>query len=106
MVSVRRPDGNPIELPLRELARRVAWYAVADEVLVRRLEAHDVAEDVVVRACGVEHVVAVQVLGIERAVALGAAAAEIAPGKDRHRGAEDSLAERQVGHRSDPGRHQ
>src|SRR4051794_29283381 len=70
--------------------------AIADVVLVSRNQADDVAKDVLVGARGVEDVVAVQILGIQRPITVGAATAQVAPGKDRHRCAQLALAEWQV----------
>ncbi len=84
-------DRDAIQLPGAPRVRD----AVPHEAGAGR-EIHDVAEDVLVRAGEIEAGVAVQVLGVEHAVAVGAARAQVAPGKERHRVAERPDAEGQL----------
>ena len=72
--------------------------AVPDEEIVVG-EVHHVAEDVLVGAGGVEHGIAVEVLGVEHAVAPGAPAAQVSPWEERHRVGEHAVAERERLHR-------
>ena len=77
-------DRDPVELPHGDHVSLLVLGGDAvpyEEVVVRQV--HDVAKHVLVGPVGVEHSIAVQVLRIELAVAPGAAAAEVAPGKER-----------------------
>ena len=92
----RLPDGNPVELPRRGAALGVGrGHAVSHEERAGR-EVHDVPEDVLVGSGEIEALIAVQVLGVEHAVAVGAPRAQVAPGKDGHRVGQGAAAQRQL----------
>ena len=95
-------DGDPVELPHRGPALRIdGGDAIPDEEIVVG-EVHHVAEDVLVGAGGVEHGIAVEVFGVEHAVALCAPAAQVSPWEEWHRIGENAVAERDPGHRPLP----
>jgi hypothetical protein len=83
---------NPVQLPSARAAI-TEQPTVPDEVLVARNEAYDVTEDALVRSRRIENVVSVQVLGVESPVPPAAPAAQVTPGKDRHRTAQNPLAQ-------------
>ena len=100
----RRADGggglaqrHPVQRPPALAALAVQRLHPAVGHLVRvAAQVHHVAEEVLVRAAGVEEQVAVEVLAVELAVAAAAAGAEVAPGEDLDDAGELAIAERHV----------
>ncbi len=97
--GTRLPDRNPVQLPGGRAPLIVGRGDAVPHVETVSRQVHDIAEDVLVGAGEVESGIAVEVLAIEHAVAVGAAAAQVAPGKHRHATAERPGAERQLGDR-------
>ena len=95
--GVRAAQRNAVERPSRLPPLRVERLQPAIRNLVPLVgEIHHVPEDALVGPARVEEQVAVQVLGIEVAVAVGAPRAQVAPGEDLHGAGELARAERRL----------